>query len=149
MIVLSRVVPYKLKNSVPRKWSRGHGIQDHILHSKTDSKAVILEVLLHLHDALREIGWDFGETFTAAVHDVVVAGAAGWTHSNLRDTRPRLRQRWSCPESTHFTVCDGHRDAFNVTYGDGWEGKAIKNIENRGKTGDRQVCCWHSGEGGL
>lgn len=41
-----------------------------------------------------------------------------------------------------------HRDAFNVTYDEGWEGKAIKrNRENWGKTGDRQVCCWHSGWG--
>lgn len=40
-----------------------------------------------------------------------------------------------------------HRDAFDITYDAGWEGKAIKSIENRGKTVDRQVCCWHSGWG--
>lgn len=29
----------------------------------------------------------------------------------------------------------------------GLTGQSNKNIENRGKTGDRQVCCWHSGWG--
>lgn len=55
-----------------------------------------LEEHSHLDDALRKIAWNFSETFTAAVNDVVVAGAAGWTHCNLRDTRPRLRLCWTC-----------------------------------------------------
>lgn len=51
---------------------------------------------LHLHDALREVGWYFSQTFTTAVHYVVVAGAAGWTHCYLRNTSPRLCLCWTC-----------------------------------------------------
>lgn len=36
---------------------------------------------------------------------------------------------------------------FNITYEEGWEGKAIKNIEKRGKAGDKQVSYWHLGWG--
>lgn len=113
------------------------------MHNKTESElsSCFEEALLHLHDALRKIGWDFSETFTAAVHNVVVAGAAGRTHCNLRSTRPRLRQRWSCPESTRFTICDGHQAVFNVSTEDlrpdikAERGKQEKNIENRHKNG--------------
>lgn len=51
---------------------------------------------LHLHDALREVGWYFSQTFTTAVHYVVVAGAAGWTHCYLRNTSPRFCLCWTC-----------------------------------------------------
>lgn len=44
----------------------------------------------HFYDALGQIGWDFGKAFSPAVHDVVVAGAAGRTDGRLGSTRPRL-----------------------------------------------------------
>lgn len=53
------------------------------------------EGLLHLHDALRQVGWDLRQAFTAAVHDVVVAGAAGRTHRHLGGTSPGLRLNWT------------------------------------------------------
>ena len=59
-------------------------------HSR-QSKAV-----LHLHDALGEVGWYFSQTFPTTVHYVVVAGAAGRTHGYLRNTSPRLRLNWTC-----------------------------------------------------
>lgn len=53
------------------------------------------EGLLHLHDALGQVGWDLRQAFTAAVHDVVVAGAAGRTHRHLGGTGPGLRLNWT------------------------------------------------------
>lgn len=46
--------------------------------------------VLHLHNALGEVAWYFCEAFVTTVHYVVVTAAAGWTHSHLWDTRPRL-----------------------------------------------------------
>lgn len=53
------------------------------------------EGLLHLHDALGQVGRDLRQAFTAAVHDVVVAGAAGRTHGHLGGTSPGLRLNWT------------------------------------------------------
>lgn len=55
---------------------------------KCSTDGAELNYCLHLHDALGEVGWYFGETFAAAVHDVVVAGAAGRTHGHLRNASP-------------------------------------------------------------
>lgn len=103
------------------------------------------EVRLHLHDALWKIAWNFSEAFTAAVHNVVVAGAAGWTHCNLRDTRPRLRQCRTCRKRRKcawlslmvtrlLSTC-----SLKIIWTDmkaGWE-------EN--PKWERQVCFWHVG----
>lgn len=53
------------------------------------------EGLLHLHDALGQVGWDLRQAFTAAIHDVVVAGAAGRTHRHLGGTSPGLGLDWT------------------------------------------------------
>lgn len=50
---------------------------------------------LHLHDALGQVGRDLRQAFAAAVHDVVVAGAAGRTHGHLGGTRPGLGLNWT------------------------------------------------------
>ena len=52
-------------------------------------------MLLHLHNALREVGGYFSEAFATAVHYVVVTAAAGWTHSHLWNASPRLCLGWT------------------------------------------------------
>lgn len=54
------------------------------------------KAVLHLHDALGEVGRYFSQTFPTTVHYVVVAGAAGRTHGYLRNTSPRLRLSRTC-----------------------------------------------------
>lgn len=57
-----------------------------------------LKMTLHLHNALREVGWDFSEAFTTTVHNVVVTGAAGRADLHLRGTCPRLCLCWAWRE---------------------------------------------------
>lgn len=46
------------------------------------------KAVLHLHNAFREVYWDFSEAFTTTVHYVVVTAAAGWADGHLRSTSP-------------------------------------------------------------
>lgn len=50
----------------------------------------------HFYDALRQVGWDLRQAFSPAVHNVVVAGAAGGTDGCLRSTGPRLWLSGAC-----------------------------------------------------
>lgn len=122
--VLFRVVSHKLRDQIP--WvqrpcvSSSYSAQWNKLKKGTSIWQMWWpwlsfcweEALLHLHDALRKIAWNFSETFTAAVHDVVVASAAGWTHCKLRDARPRLRKHWTCRKQQHTFDC--HSAFFSI-----------------------------------
>lgn len=66
--------------------------------------------LLHLHDAFGQVGRNLRQAFTAAVHDVVVAGAAGRTHRHLGGTGPGLCLNRTCRR--HTTV-DETRQSHN------------------------------------
>lgn len=94
---------------------------------KRSTDVAELDYCLHLHDALGEVGWYFGETFTAAVHDVVVAGAAGWTHGHLRNTSPGFCLCRTCGQiySSVIYIC-----------------QSLKNIQHRLSS---QVCMLASG----
>lgn len=103
------------------------------------------EALLHLHDALRKIAWNFSETFTAAIHNVVVAGAAGWTHCNLRDTRPWLRQWWTCRKQ--HNVCDCLRWSLGCYQHFYWTD--MKEVERRNQNERGRFAFDTRREGGL
>lgn len=74
------------------------------------------KAVLHLHDALGEVGRYFSQTFPTTVHYVVVAGAAGRTHGYLRNTGPRLRLSRTCRRRQIDSVRQKHRTAISSVY---------------------------------
>lgn len=72
------------------------------------------EGLLHLHDALGQVGRDLRQAFAAAVHDVVVAGAAGRTHRHLGGTSPGLRLNWTWRHTSTGVTHRGHNETSNI-----------------------------------
>lgn len=80
------------------------------------------EGLLHLHDALGQVGWDLRQAFAAAVHDVVVAGAAGRTHRHLGGTSPGLRLNWTWRHTIAKQIRQSHSQSVKAPSTSGGRG---------------------------